>query len=103
MTETPKKKTAAKKATKASVKSETASSSLPFDLPKFELPKFDLPKLDFPKLDLPKVEVPTQVSDAAERGRDFVTDSVKSARNAAGSVRKNVAETVVLVREAVGV
>jgi hypothetical protein len=108
MTETPKKKTAAKKATKASVKSETASSSLPFDLPKFELPKFelpnfDLPKLDFPKLDLPKVEVPTQVSEAAERGRDFVTDSVKSARSAAGSVRKNVAETVVLVREAVGV
>jgi hypothetical protein len=36
-------------------------------------------------------------------GRDFVTDSVKSARSAAGSVRKNVAETVVLVREAVGV
>lgn len=124
MTETPKKKTAAKKTTKASVETETkeavqqkSSSFLPFDLPfdlpkvdlpKFELPKidvpkFDLPKVDLPKVELPKVDVPTQVTEAAERGREFVTGSVKSARSAAGSVRKNVAETVVLVREAVGV
>lgn len=116
MTETPKKKTAAKKATSA--KDQTKSSFLPFDLPKvdlptIELPKFDLPKLDvpkfdlkrvdLPKVDLPKVEVPSQITDIAERGREFVTDSVKSARSAAGSVRKNVSETVVLVREAVGV
>ena len=125
MTETPKKKTAAKKATKTTVQPEAketakqrSSSFLPFDLPKFDLPKidvpkFDLPKIDVPKFDLPKVElpkveipkidVPAQVTEVAERGRGFVTDSVKSARSAAGSVRKNVSETVVLVREAVGV
>ena len=108
MTETPKKKTAAKKATSTKAPKPTTkpeaketvkqtSSFLPFDLP------FDLPKFDLPKVDLPKVEVPTQVTEVAERGREFVTDSVKSARSAAGSVRKNVAETVVLVREAVGV
>lgn len=125
MTETPKKKTAAKKATKTSVKPEAketakqrSSSFLPFDLPRFDLPKIDVPKFDLPKFDLPKFEipkveipkveipkmdVPAQVTEVAERGRGFVTDSVKSARSAAGSVRKNVSETVVLVREAVGV
>lgn len=125
MTETPKKKTATKKATsqkstttkkpaaQASEKGKTSPSFLAFELPKFELPKFDvpklelpkfeLPKLDVPKLDLPKVDVPAQVTEVAERGRDFVTDSVKTARKAAGSVRKNVSETVVLVREVVGV
>lgn len=129
MTETPKKKTAPKKAavrkptspknSDAQPKAKAqASSFLPFDLPKvdlpkfdlpkvdlprFELPKFDLPKVQMPKLDLPKVDVPTQVTEVAERGRDLVTDSVKTARSAAGSVRKNVSETVVLVREVVGV
>ena len=130
MTETPKKKTAAKKATKTTVKPEAketskqrSSSFLPFDLPKFDLPKIEVPKFDVPKFDLPKVElpkielpkvelpkvelpkidVPAQVTEVAERGRGFVADSVKSARTAAGSVRKNVSETVVLVREAVGV
>ncbi len=120
MTETPKKKTAAKKATKTSVKPEAtestkqrSSSFLPFDLPKldlpkidvpkFELPKLDLPKFELPKVELPKMDVPAQVTEVAERGRGFVSDSVKSARSAAGSVRKNVSETVVLVREAVGV
>lgn len=120
MTETPKKKTATKKTTsqkstttkkpaaQASEKGKTSPSFLPFELPKFELPKFDvpkfeLPKFDVPKLDLPKVDVPAQVTEVAERGRDFVTDSVKTARKAAGSVRKNVSETVVLVREVVGV
>ena len=120
MTETPKKKTAAKKATKTTVKPEAketskqrSSSFLPFDLPKFDLPKieapkfdvpkFDLPKVELPKVELPKIDVPAQVTEVAERGRGFVADSVKSARTAAGSVRKNVSETVVLVREAVGV
>ena len=125
MSETPKKKTAPKKATTTSVKPEAketakprSSSFLPFDLPKldlpkidvpkidvpkFELPKFELPKFDIPKVELPKMDVPAQVTEVAERGRGFVTDSVKSARSAAGSVRKNVSETVVLVREAVGV
>ena len=120
MTETPKKKTAAKKATKTSVKPEAkegakqrSSSFLPFDLPKFDLlkidvpkfdlPKFEIPKVEIPKVDLPKMDVPAQVTEVAERGRGFVIDSVKSARSAAGSVRKNVSETVVLVREAVGV
>lgn len=115
MTETPKKKTAAKKATKTTVKPEAketskqrSSSFLPFDLPKFDLPKievpkFDVPKFDLPKVELPKIDVPAQVTEVAERGRGFVADSVKSARTAAGSVRKNVSETVVLVREAVGV
>ena len=129
MTETTKKKTAAKKATtrtttttkespaEPSAKAGT-SSFLPFefpkvelpkfDLPKFErpkfdLPKFDLPKVQFPKVELPKVDVPIHVTEVAGRGRDLVTDSVKTARNAAGSVRKNVSETVVLVREVVGV
>ena len=139
MTETPKKKTAPKKAavrkptspknSDAQPKAKAqASSFLPFDLPKVDLPKFDLPKFDLPKIqmpkfdlpkvdlpkvnlskldlskvDLPKVDVPTQVTEVAERGRDLVTDSVKTARSAAGSVRKNVSETVVLVREVVGV
>ncbi len=122
MTETPKKKTAAKKssasnkvdAKKAASGTKAENSSfLPFDLPKvelpkfdipkFDIPKFDLPKIDLPKIDLPKIELPTSATEAASRGRDFVTDSVKSARTAAGSVRKNVSETVVLVREAVGV
>ena len=115
MTETPKKKTAAKKTTKTTVKPEAketskqrSSSFLPFDLPKFDLPKievpkFDVPKFELPKVELPKIDVPAQVTEVAERGRGFVADSVKSARTAAGSVRKNVSETVVLVREAVGV
>ena len=120
MSETPKKKTAPKKATTTSVKPEAketakprSSSFLPFDLPKLDLPKidvpkidvpkFELPKFDLPKVEIPKFDVPAQMSEVAERGRGFVTDSVKSARSAAGSVRKNVSETVVLVREAVGV
>ena len=104
-TPTTKKTTAKKKVatpqaspSNTSAKAGKSSSFLPFELPKLELPKFDVPKVELPKLD-----VPSQVTDVAERGRDFLVDSVKSARNAATSVRKNVSETVVLVREAVGV
>jgi len=74
-----------------------------FDLPKLDLPKLDLPKVDLPRIDLPKVPVPAQVSSLADRGATFVQDSVKSAHETAGSVRKNITTTVVLVREAVGI
>jgi len=68
-----------------------------------DIPKVDLPKFELPKVDLPKVEIPASVSSVADRGREFVEDSVKAAHSRAESLRKNVSETVVLVREAVGV
>jgi len=73
------------------------------DVPKFDLPKVDLPKFDVPKFDLPKVTVPEQVTSLADRGANFVQDSVKSAHETADSVRRNVSQTVVLVREVVGI
>jgi hypothetical protein len=62
-----------------------------------------VPKIELPKVDLPTVAVPDQVSALADRGVTLVADSVKSAHQTAGSVRKNVTSTVVLVREAVGI
>lgn len=69
----------------------------------FELPSITLPKVDIPKVEIPKVEIPESVSAIADRGTTFVHDSVKSAQQTAESVRKNVSQTVVLVREAVGI
>jgi len=43
------------------------------------------------------------VTDLADRGATFVQDSVKSAHETADSVRKNISQTVVLVREVVGI
>jgi hypothetical protein len=100
---------------------------LPFDVPKVEIPKVEIPKVELPKVEIPKVElpklpsftmpsmpslpsidlgsieVPSSVSAASERGRAFVEDSMKAASQQAESLSKNVKETVVLVREAVGV
>ena len=82
------------------------------EIPKVEIPKVELPKLptftmpsmpSLPSIDLGSIEVPSSVSAASERGRAFVEDSMKAASQQAESLSKNVKETVVLVREAVGV
>ncbi len=78
--------------------------SLPaFSIPKVDLPKIDVPNFDLPKVELPKVDVPDSVASIADRGSAFVQDSVRSAHQTADSVRKNISQTVVLVREAVGI
>ena len=69
----------------------------------FELPKIDVPKFELPKLDVPKVELPGSVTELTDRGRSLVQDSMKSAQDMAGSVRKNVSESVIIAREVVGI
>jgi hypothetical protein len=119
MTESTPKKKVAPTATSTASKFSLPKFDIPkFDLPKvdvpnfdipkvalpsFDLPKVDLPKFDVPKFDLPKVTVPEQVTSLADRGANFVQDSVKSAHETADSVRRNVSQTVVLVREVVGI
>ncbi len=66
-----------------------------------KLPTFTMPSM--PSIDFGSLEVPSSVSAASERGRAFVEDSMKAASQQAESLTKNVKETVVLVREAVGV
>jgi len=58
---------------------------------------------DVPKIDVPKVELPGSVTELTDRGRSLVQDSMKSAQDMAGSVRKNVSETVIIAREVVGI
>ena len=106
------KSTASKVASSAANAASSTVSALPFDVPKVEIPKVELPKLptftmpsmpSLPSIDLGSIEVPSSVSAASERGRAFVEDSMKAASQQAESLSKNVKETVVLVREAVGV
>jgi len=73
-------------------------AALPFDVPKIDVPKFDVPKFD-----VSKVELPGSVTELTDRGRSLVQDSMKSAQDMAGSVRKNVSETVIIAREVVGI
>ena len=97
-----------------SIFSQKYVSALPFDVPKVEIPKVEIPKVELPKLptftlpsmpsiDFGSLEVPSSVTAASERSRAFVEDSMKAASQQAESLSKNVKETVVLVREAVGV
>ena len=111
------KSTASKVASSAANAASSTVSALPFDVPKVEIPKVEIPKVELPKLptftmpsmpslpsiDFGSIEVPSSVSAASERGRAFVEDSMKAASQQAESLSKSVKETVVLVREAVGV
>lgn len=58
---------------------------------------------ELPKLDVPKFELPGSVTELTDRGRSLVQDSMKSAQDMAGSVRKNVSESVIIAREVVGI
>jgi hypothetical protein len=78
-------------------------AALPFDVPKIDVPKLELPKFELPEFDVPKVELPGSVTELTDRGRSLVQDSMKSAQDMAGSVRKNVSETVIIAREVVGI
>ena len=111
------KSTASKVASSAANAASSTVSALPFDVPKVEIPKVEIPKVELPKLptftlpsmpsmpsiDFGSLEVPSSVTAASERSRAFVEDSMKAASQQAESLSKNVKETVVLVREAVGV
>ena len=106
------KSTASKVASSAANAASSTVSALPFDVPKVEIPKVELPKLptftlpsmpSLPSIDFGSLEVPSSVTAASERSRAFVEDSMKAASQQAESLSKNVKETVVLVREAVGV
>ena len=72
------------------------------ELPKIELPKVDLPKVDFPKIDLSAVNM-DGVGTAIDAVKSAAKDGYATATEAASKVRNSAGQTVILVREAIGV
>lgn len=97
--ETAKPKTATKPKAATTAKATAPRFSLPFAVPTFDLPKVDLPKVDLSRFDPRELDVNALASTA--KGAAVTAKSKATAVSI--DVRKNIAHTVTLLREAVGI
>jgi hypothetical protein len=107
-TTNPKASTKPKTATKpkaATTAKETAPRfSLPFAVPKVDLSKVDLSKVDLSKVDLSRFDPrEIDVNALASTAKGAAVTAKSKATAVSIDVRKNIAHTVTLLREAVGI